>query len=310
MTASAPVLYSKDSRLEKGEKPVVPEPLFRRSNAKGLLRLSIHLGMLACTSALLSFTLGTVWSLGAIVVHAVVLTFLFSPLHECIHGTAFKSRWLNDAVASVCGFVLLLPREYFRSFHLEHHRYTQDPERDPELSVEKPETIGQYLLLLSGLPYWRERVTTLTRHARNIVTETFIPDRKRALIVNEARPHLALYAVAAAASVTAHSSALLVYWVVPVMLGQPLLRAFLLAEHTGCPHVPDMLVNTRTTVSNPVVRLLSWNMPYHAEHHAWAAVPFHNLPEVHRRAKDRVKYLADGYIQVHRTLWRGLERSD
>lgn len=29
-------------------------------------------------------------------------------------------------------------------------------------------------------------------------------------------------------------------------------------------------------------RKLAWNMPYHAEHHAWPSVPFHFLPFVHK----------------------------
>ncbi len=309
MTVSAPVLHREESGLEAGEKIVLPETLFQRSDLKGLSRLAFHLSLLACTALLIAATLSTAWSLVAIVLHGVVLTFLFSALHECIHSTAFKSRWLNDVVASACGFLLLLPREYFRAFHLEHHRFTQDPERDPELGVRKPETTGEYLLHLSGLPYWRERGTTLIRHARGKVRERFILQSKRPTIVREARIHLALYVLAAAVSLAAESGALLLYWVVPVILGQPFLRAFLLAEHTGCPLVPDMLLNTRTTLSNPAVRLLSWNMPYHAEHHAWAAVPFHALPQAHRRARGRVRHLERGYIKFHGKLWRRLKKS-
>lgn len=309
MTASTPIPDSKDFRQGAGGRKILPADLFERSDAKGLSRLGIHLFALAFTGLTLASSLGTVWLPVAMVLHGVVLTFLFSALHECIHSTAFRSRWLNDAVASVCGLILLLPREFFRAFHLEHHRYTQDPERDPELSIEKPRTTGEYLLLLSGLPYWRERVTSLIRHAHDDVTEGFISKQERPAIVREARLHLALYAIAATVSLAAQNGVLIVYWILPVILGQPFLRAFLLAEHTGCPHVDDMFLNTRTTVSNPIVRLLTWNMPYHAEHHAWAAVPFHNLPQAHRHAGNRITHLAQGYVGVHRSLRRGLKKS-
>ncbi len=47
------------------------------------------------------------------------------------------------------------------------------------------------------------------------------------------------------------------YWVVPVLLGQPLLRLYLLAEHWGCPiarQAPiDMLARSRTTYTNVLV---------------------------------------------------------
>ncbi|GIT53115.1 MAG: hypothetical protein Ct9H300mP16_02750 [Pseudomonadota bacterium] len=34
---------------------------------------------------------------------------LFAPLHETIHRTAFRSRYLNTGVAALGGFLLLLP---------------------------------------------------------------------------------------------------------------------------------------------------------------------------------------------------------
>ena len=89
-------------------------------------------------------------------------------------------------------------------------------------------------------------------------------------------------------------------------LGQPALRAFLLAEHTGCPLVPDMLRNSRTTKSNAVLRWLVWNMNYHAEHHAYPALPFHTLPKAHRLIRDKIAVRASGYISVHRDLVRRL----
>ena len=140
---------------------------------------------------------------------------------------------------------------------------------------------------MSGLPLWRERVTTLLRHGRGRVDEPFIEPAQRRRIAWEARVHIALYLGAAAASLALGTDALLWYWVVPALIAQPMLRIFLLAEHTGCPLVPDMLRNSRTTHTNALVRFLAWNMPYHSEHHTYAAVPFHALPALHERLKDR-----------------------
>ena len=68
----------------------------------------------------------TTWMLPAAWLYGTTLVFLFAPLHETVHYTAFRSRSLNRAVSAVCGWILLLPPRYFRAFHLEHHRYTQD----------------------------------------------------------------------------------------------------------------------------------------------------------------------------------------
>ena len=103
------------------------------------------------------------------------------------------------------------------------------------------------------------------------------------------------------------SPALLCLWLAPVLLGQPFLRLYLLAEHTGCPLVANMLENSRTTRSLAPIRRLAWNMPYHAEHHAYPALPFHALPAAHRVLKAEIAVQATGYVAVHREIVAALE---
>ena len=47
------------------------------------------------------------------------------------------------------------------------------------------------------------------------------------------------------------------------------------------------LTNTRTTLTNAAVRLLMWNMPFHAEHHLYPSIPFHRLADAHGDAARR-----------------------
>ena len=96
------------------------------------------------------------------------------------------------------------------------------------------------------------------------------------------------------------------FWVLPAVLGQPWLRLYLMAEHTGCPLIPDMLANSRTTLTNPVVRFFAWNMPYHAEHHSFPAVPFHALPALHADLAPALKTTARGYVAAQREIFRAL----
>ena len=279
--------------------------LVERSDCKGLTRLALHVVVITAAGTVGASAVDTAWMLPAAWLYGTVLVFLFAPLHESVHYTAFRSRWINRAVSAVCGWILVLPPRYFRAFHLEHHRYTQDPERDPELAVA-PATRAGYLWRVSGLQYWTSRVRTTLVHAAGAVTEPFLAPAERAGVVREARLYLASYALAAAVSIATGSAALLWLWVVPVVLGQPMLRLYLLAEHTGCPMVPDMLANSRTVHTNAIVRFLSWNMPYHAEHHAYAAIPFHALPRAHAALAPHVRTQSPGYASVHRELIRGL----
>jgi fatty acid desaturase len=281
--------------------------LAARSDRRGLAQLALHLAALLATGTALALARGSPWLAPALLLYGLVLVFLFAPLHETIHRTAFRSRRLNDAVACVAGSVLLLPAEYFRAFHFAHHRHTQDPLRDPELRAPKPASLGGYLWQVSGLPYWSERVATTLRHARGQVDEPFVARHLQPRIVREARALVGLYGLLALGTVLARSDALLVFWLGPALLGQPFLRMYLLAEHTLCPLVPDMLRNARTTRSVPWVRRLAWNMPYHAEHHAHPALPFHALPAAHALLKDRIAVQAPGYVAVQREIVSRLE---
>jgi len=277
-----------------------------RSDAAGLLHLAAHGAALLASGFLLSRSLGSLWVGPATILHGAVLVFLFAPLHETVHRTAFRSRWLNEALGWICGALLLLPPEYFRRFHFAHHRHTQDPARDPELATPKPASFAGWLLQVSGIPYWLRNLRAVLGHALGRVPEPFIAPRAAASIVREARLLLAAYAAIAAASAAAGSPAALLYWVVPALAAQPPLRIYLMAEHTLCPLVPDMLANSRTTRSNAVVRFLAWNMPFHAEHHAFPSVPFHALPALHGMLSPDLRVVATGYLAVQRDILRVL----
>jgi fatty acid desaturase len=281
--------------------------LNRRSDMRGLRHLAGHGLLLLTTGMVLGLTRGTWWVVPAVVLHGIVLIALFAPLHEAIHRTAFRSRWLNDAVAWVCGLLLVLPPEYFRFFHFAHHRHTQDPLNDPELASPKPATLEQWLAHVSGWNYWRAELVGLVSHALGRAPEPFLAaPRTAARVVAEARIVLGVYVLIAVAALIARSWAPLVFWVLPALAGQPFLRFYLLAEHTLCPLVPDMLANSRTTRSNAAVRFLAWNMPYHAEHHAFPSVPFHALPALHQDLRSDLKVAAPGYIAVNRAIFRSL----
>jgi fatty acid desaturase len=97
-----------------------------------------------------------------------------------------------------------------------------------------------------------------------------------------------------------------IFWVLPQLLCQPFLRAYVLAEHTGCTTDRNGLTNTRTTLTNRVVRLLMWNMPFHAEHHLYPSIPFHRLAEAHLSLRDRLGFVQQGYMNWNLDIVRKL----
>lgn len=266
------------------------------SDRAGLIHLAGHLGLIAALGGLIGLGVPGWWAL--LPVQGVAIVFLFTLEHECTHRTPFASPWISDAVGTVCGFVLLLPFEWFRYFHLAHHRWTNLPGQDPELDSEKPGTWRAFALHVSGLPYWWGMLRQTFALARGRGGARYLPAPALPRIRGQARWMLLGYALVALS--LAFDPFLFWVWLLPVLLGQPFLRVYLLAEHGDCPRVADMFQNSRTTFTTALVRFLAWNMPYHTEHHVLPAVPFHHLPALHRLMADRLRVTSDGYAAFTR----------
>ena len=267
-----------------------------RSDAAAARRAAGHLGAIALGGFALWHALGTIWAVPLTLLQGYFIAFLFTAVHETAHQTAFKTRAGNYLLGHFAAFAIFLPYEYYRAYHWVHHRHTQDPDKDPELATPLPRTRLGIAWLWTGMPIWIGRARLLFAHGvLGKVSVPWVPEDKRPLIVREARLYLLGYAVVIAASVLAGSLAALWLWIVPLAAGQLLLRPYLLAEHTGCAHSPDMLANTRTTYTNRLVHFFAWNMPFHVEHHAYPAVPFHALPRLNTLLATHITHAADGY---------------
>lgn len=131
--------------------PALKANLTRRSDRAGLVRLAGHGGGILVTGALIAAGVPG-WPL-LMAVQGVLIVFLFTLEHEATHKTPFASEELNEAVGRFCGFLLLLPFDWFQQFHLAHHRWTNLESKDPELATPKPATRAEWLWHVSGLPY-------------------------------------------------------------------------------------------------------------------------------------------------------------
>jgi fatty acid desaturase len=272
--------------------------LMARSDAPALGRAVWHLGMLVITGALLWRLRWTVWAMPLILLQGYMVAFVFCALHETAHRTAFRTRWLNPVLGTLAGLIGFWPYRNYRVYHWDHHRFTQDPERDPELYFAKPTSPAAYVLVLTGIPNAMRRIGDLLRLATGRADRPWMAPSERRPLIIEARAYVVVYLAIAVVSVAMRSPIALVVWIVPWLAGQAFLRPYLLAEHTGCAFTRDCLENTRTTLTWPLVKLFAWNMPYHAEHHSYPAIPFHALPRLHARLRGKIENLEPGYARA------------
>jgi len=267
-----------------------------RSDEPGLRHLAGHAAAIALCGLWIALGWPLWWVL--IPVQGVLIVFLFTLEHEATHKTPFAKEWLNEAVGHACGFLILLPFQWFRYFHLAHHRWTNLAGLDPELEVAKPTTWGAFALHVSGLPYWHAQGRLFVQMVKGEVSAPYLPESALPRMTREAGVMAVGYGLVAFSLVI--NPVLFWVWLLPVICGQPALRLYLLAEHGDCPQVENMFHNTRTTFTNAVVRFLAWNMPYHVEHHVFPQVPFHKLPTLHEEMYQHLQVTADGYTDFTR----------
>ncbi|MBV9876405.1 MAG: fatty acid desaturase, partial [Verrucomicrobia bacterium] len=57
--------------------------------------------------------------------------------HECGHGTAFKTDWMNNFVYEIASFMVMRESTVWRWSHTRHHSDTIIVGRDPEIAVPR-----------------------------------------------------------------------------------------------------------------------------------------------------------------------------
>ena len=269
--------------------------LTEKNDCKGIQSLLFHFGGIGFFTVLI--LMNTKLMPVFMLLQGIFIIFLFTLLHETVHRSPFASAKLNHLSGLICSYLIFLPAQWFRFFHFEHHRYTHIPGKDPELDEPKPTTLLAYVIHVSGIPIWISQAKTLLNNAFGQIDCRFVPTSAHVDIRREARMMLGVYSFLLLISLLANSLMLLYIWIIPVLLGQPFLRLYLMAEHDRCPFVTNMFENTRTTFTNWLMRKLAWNMPYHVEHHTYPSVPFHKLPELHELIQDHLKETERGYIR-------------
>ncbi|WP_368185189.1 fatty acid desaturase [Aestuariibius sp. HNIBRBA575] len=276
--------------------PDVARRLVEKSDRAGMVHLAGHVGLISLFGLYIALQ-APFWGL-LLPLQGVLIVFLFTLEHEATHKTPFANEVLNEWVGRCCGVMILLPFEWFRYFHLAHHRHTNIPGKDPELghgeAGDKPDTWARWIMHVSGIPVWISQIKQIVINALGRASGPYLPPRAVGRITKEARIMLGLYALAALSF--AFTTLLFWVWILPALIAQPALRLYLLAEHGRCPQLANMFDNTRTTYTNRIIRFVAWNMPYHVEHHVFPNVPFYLLPQLHVLTKDHLIHTEPGYV--------------
>ena len=264
--------------------------LMRRRDGPAIRDTLIWFSALGISGYLGYLNWGTWWAVPCFAVYGVLYgSACDSRWHECGHGTAFKTDWMNNVVYHIGSFMVLRESTSWRWSHQRHHTDTIIVGRDPEIAVPRPPDIPgilmNFLYIKGG--YYELRKTVI--HSTGRLTkdeETYVPAAERASVYRTARVYLAIYLGFIAWAVAIRSFLPLMYVLLPSFYGAWLMIVYGLTQHAGLAEdVLDHRLNCRTVMMNPINRFLYWNMNYHVEHHMYPMVPYHALPQLHEELK-------------------------
>jgi fatty acid desaturase len=210
--------------------------------------------------------------------------------HECGHGTAFRTQWMNDAIYQIACFMIMRNPNAWRWSHARHHTDTIIVGRDPEIAIMRPTVILRVVLLFFGvLQAWGGTKLMFIYAAGRIPQdqETYIPESERPGVIRVARIWLAIHAAVILSAFALQSwLPVLLVGPLPTMYGAWLHVVTGLTQHGGLAEdALDHRLNSRTVYMNGLMRFLYLNMNYHIEHHMFPMVPYHALPALHEDCK-------------------------
>jgi fatty acid desaturase len=289
--------------------------LTSRSSLRGMLLVAHAWGTIIAAVALVTLWPNPLTWLIAVTVIGTRQLGLAILMHEAAHGGLHANKAINEWIGQwLCAVPVGADLASYRSYHLQHHKFTQQPE-DPDLSLSAPFPITKESFYrkairdLTGQTFVKQRLPLfLSLFKRSsgddeISHESFVSSgadkMARFLCVNAVL--FGLFWLAGA------GIWFFGVWVFAMATWLPLVtRVRNIAEHACTSTGPDPFSQARTTRANPIERLFiaPYWVNYHAEHHFFMYLPCYRLPEAHRLLKEkgfiRRVTVSPGYLDVLR----------
>jgi fatty acid desaturase len=233
--------------------------------------------------------------------------------HEAGHGTAFKTRWMNDWLYEIACFMVMREPVIWRWSHTRHHTDTIIVGRDPEILGMRPPAM---LVIIANIFMLQATFTAFKKivlHAFGALYEdekTYVPESEWPKVYFKARIWLALHGIPwVLAFATGSILPALLFGFLPTILGGWFVLYVGATQHLClAENVLDHRLNCRTVYMNPVTRYLYWNMNYHVEHHMFPMVPYHALPKLHEAIKHDLPTPYPNMLAAYREIIPGLLR--
>ena len=291
----------------------VMKELMKREDGPAIRDTLIWLGAMVAFAAGGIALWPSVWAIPFFLVYGVLYgSASDSRWHECGHGTAFRTRWMNDAVYQIASFMIVRNPVEWRWSHTRHHTDTIIVGRDPEIVFMKPIELARIALNVFGILDAWSGWTKMVRQALGRIDPEiadYVPGTERPKLVRVARIWTLIYALTITLAIVLGSVLPLVLVGLPRLYGAWHHVMTGLLQHGGlADNVTDHRLNSRTVHMNPVSRFIYWNMNYHVEHHMFPMVPYHALPRLHALIGHDLPAPNPSILHAYREMWPAIRR--
>lgn len=268
----------------------VMKQLMQRSDKAAIRDTVLWYTLIVAAGVLLFYAVDTYWVIPAFLLYATLYAGpADSRWHEAGHGTAFKTRWMNDWLYQVASFQVMRRPTVWRWSHARHHTDTLITGRDREIQIHLPIRILLVVCDFFGLTLAPAEFAKSIGNAFGWMSaeeKTFIPETEWKTVRRQAQVWLFIFVIGGGIAFYWQTWLPFLFIGLPSVFGSWLYNFFGITQHACLPeNVLDHRLNSRTVLMNPVFRFLYWNMNYHVEHHMFPMVPYHALPKLHEVMK-------------------------
>lgn len=295
-------------------RPLLPKDAFS-PDKRPLLLLVLHGALAALGITCIARGVGGGW---ALLPFTLLVGHSFAGVafvgHETLHGAVVKSRRWAHLIGSICLLPFTVSPTTWKAWHNRvHHGNTMisgvDPDAYPTLAQFKRSRLARFadkFALGHGHPLgFVSLILGFTlQHAQVLVNasrEGTLRRKQHLIAIAETLVGVAFWAAVAA---LIGPRAFLFAYVLPLMIGNLVVMAYIMTNHNLSPlnEVNDPLYNSLSVTVPAFVNVLHLNFGYHAEHHLFPAMSARHAPTV---KKLLLQHWPERYqsMSLMRALW-------
>lgn len=210
----------------------------------------------------------------------ISLSLVYLPTHDAQHDIIARPgqplRWLNELVGHATSWMIVSPFNVFRVTHLEHHRHTNDPNLDPDISSK---AAGPWSAIWSTI---RQRQADGSKDQDYL--DAVVRAGREDLLPIAIFYQLGFYTFLIAMAWSGFALEAFFLWWLPYQIAMIYLVFFLSWAPHHPAHSQERYGNTRSWRSK-LGNIGSMGMQFHIVHHLHPYIPLSRTPAAYREMR-------------------------